>query len=288
MTLYRRAFLRLTAGAAGVAIAPRLACAQVYPTKQVRLMVGFAAGSSGDIITRLIGQHLSAGLGQPFVIENRGGAGGNLATEAVVRAKPDGYTLLNCGSPDAINATLHKKLSFNFIRDIVPVASISRAPNVLVVHPLFPGGTLPEFIAYAKANPGKINFGSAGVGTTAHLAGELFKSMAGVNLVHVPYKGLAPAMNDLLGGQIQAIFSTMPPAIAYIQSGSLRGLAVTSAARSDSLPDLPTIGDILPGYEFELADGPWRAERHAPRNRREAQRGNQHSSRRSGDEGTAG
>jgi tripartite-type tricarboxylate transporter receptor subunit TctC len=254
MTVHRRAFLRLAGGAA-LSMAPRLARAQAYPAKQVRIVVGFAAGSSGDIITRLIGQHLSDRLGQPFIIENRGGAGGSLATEAVVRAEPDGYTLLNCGSPDAINATLHKKLSFNFIRDIVPVASISRAPNVLVVHPSFPAGTVPEFIAYAKANPGKVNFASAGIGTTAHMAGELFKAMAGVNLVHVPYKGLAPAMNDLLGGQVQAIFSTMPPAIAHIRAGSLRGLAVTSAARSDSLPDLPTIGDVLSGYESSLLTG---------------------------------
>jgi tripartite-type tricarboxylate transporter receptor subunit TctC len=255
MTLHRRAFLRLTAGAAGLSIAPRFARAQAYPTKQVRLMVGFAAGSSSDILMRLIGQRLADRLGQPFIIENRGGAGGNLATEAVTRAEPDGYTLLNCGTWDTINATLYKKLSFNFVRDIIPVASISRGPNVLVVHPSFPAKTVQEFVAYAKANPGKVNFASAGIGTTAHMAGELFKAMAGVNLVHVPYKGLAPAMNDLLGGQVQAIFSTMPPAVAHIRSGSLHGLAVTSAVRSDTLPDLPTIADFIPGYESTLLTG---------------------------------
>jgi tripartite-type tricarboxylate transporter receptor subunit TctC len=255
MTFHRRAFVRLTAGAAGLSMAPWLARAQAYPAKQVRLVVGFAAGSSSDVLMRLIGQRLSDHLGQPFIVENRGGAGGNLATEAVTRAVPDGYTLLNCGSWDSINATLYKKLSFNFIRDIMPVASISRGPNVLVVHPSFPATTIRDFIAYAKTNPGKVNFASAGIGTTAHMAGELFKAMAGINLVHVPYKGLAPAMNDLLGGQIQAVFSTMPPAIALIRSGSLRGLAVTSTARSDALPDLPTVGDFLPGYESSLLTG---------------------------------
>jgi len=255
MTLHRRAFLSLTAGAASLSLVPRFAQAQVYPAKQVRLIVGFAAGSSSDILMRLIGQRLADRLGQPFIVENRSGAGGNLATEAVVRSEPDGYTLLNCGTWDTINATLYKKLSFNFIRDIVPVASISRGPNVLVVHPSFPAKTVPEFIAYAKANPGKVNFASAGIGTVAHMAGELFKSMAGVDLVHVPYRGLAPAINDLLGGQVQAIFSTIPPAVALLRAGSVRGLAITSADRSEVLPELPTIGDFLTGYESSLLTG---------------------------------
>jgi tripartite-type tricarboxylate transporter receptor subunit TctC len=211
------------------------------------MVVGFATGSAADILARLIGQSLSARLGQPFVIENRGGAGGTLGTEAVVRAPPDGYTLLLCGSPDAFNATIYDKLNFNFIRDIALVASIARGPLVLVVHPSFPAKTIPEFIAYAKANPGKINFGSAGIGTVAHMAGELFMTMADVKLLHVPYRGLAPALTDLLGGQVQAIFSTMPPSIAQIRAGALRALAVTSAVRSEALPDLPTIGDFLPG-----------------------------------------
>ena len=255
MVLHRRGFLRLTLGAAGLSATPRLAWAHAYAAKQVQIVVGFAAGSSSDILSRLIGQRLADRLGQPFIIENRGGAGGNLAAEAVTRAEPDGYTLLNCGTWDSINATLYKNLRFNFIRDIAPIASIARAPNVLVVHPSFPAKTVAEFITYAKANPGTVNFASAGIGTTAHMAGELFKAMAHVDLVHIPYKGLAPAMNDLLGGQVQAIFSTMPPAVAHIRSGTLRGLAVTSTARSDTLPELPTIADFLPGYESSLLTG---------------------------------
>jgi tripartite-type tricarboxylate transporter receptor subunit TctC len=221
----------------------------------VRIVVGFASGSASDIIARLIGQQLSERLGQPFVIENRGGAGGSLGAEAVVRAPPDGYTLLLCGSADAINATVYDKLSFNLIRDIAPVGSIAHGPLVLVVQPSFPTKTVPEFIAYTKANPGKVSFGSAGIGTVAQLAGELFKAMAGVDLVHVPYRGLAPAITDLIGGQIQAVFSTMPPAIAQVRAGKLRALAVTSAMRSEALPDLPTIGDFLPGYEAALMNG---------------------------------
>ncbi len=246
---HRRQFLHLAAGAAALPAIPRVARAQSYPTKPVRIIFGLASGSAGDILARLIGQWLSERLGQPFVIENRVGAGGTLAAEAVVRAPPDGYTLLACGSPDTINATLNDKLNFVFLRDIVPVAGIARGPHVLVVHPSFPAKTVPEFIAYAKANPGKVNFGSAGIGTMAHMAPELFKVMAGIDLVHVPYRGLAPALTDLLGGQVQAIFSTTPPAIANIRSGKLRALAVTSATRSEALPDLPTIGDFLPGYE---------------------------------------
>ena len=208
-----------------------------------------AAGGAADILARLIGQWLSERLGQPFVIENRPGAGTNIGTEAVVRAPPDGYTLLLVSAPNAINATLYDKLNFNFIRDIAPVASIGRVPNVMVVNPSFPAKTVPEFIAYAKANPGKINLASAGIGSMSHVSGELFKMMAGVNMVHVPYRGLAPALTDLLGGQVQVMFATMPPSIEYIRAGKLRALAVTTATRSEALPDMPTIGDFVPGYE---------------------------------------
>jgi tripartite-type tricarboxylate transporter receptor subunit TctC len=214
-----------------------------------------AAGSAADITARLIGQALSQRLGQPFAIENRAGAGGNVGAEAVARAKPDGYTLLLSGSQDAVNATAHPKPNYNFLQDIAAVASIASGPLVLVVNPSFPAKTVPEFIAYAKANPGKLNFGSAGVGTVAHMGGELFKAMAGVNLVHVPYKGMAPALSDLLGGQVQAAFSTMPPAIGHIKAGRLRALAVTSKARYDALPGLPTIGEFLPGYEATITVG---------------------------------
>jgi tripartite-type tricarboxylate transporter receptor subunit TctC len=255
MKLPRRQFLHLVAGAAAISAFSRIAGAQPYPTRPVRIVVGFGSGSAFDILARLIGQCLSDRLGQPLVIENRGGAGGNLATEAVVRALPDGYTLLLCGSPDAINATLYDKLTFNFIRDIAPIAGIARGPNVLVVHPSFPAKTVPEFITHAKVNPGKVDFASAGIGSVSHMAGEQFKAMAGVNLVHVPYRGLAPALTDLLGGQVQAIFSTMPPSIEYVRAGRLRALAVTSATRSEALPDLPTIADFLPDYEASLMTG---------------------------------
>ena len=252
---HRRQFLHLAAGVAALPVLSRIGHAQSYPTRPVHIIVGFAPGSAADILARLIGKSLSERLGQPFVIENRGGAGGTLGAEAVVRAPPDGYTLLFCGSPDAFNATLYDKLSFNFIGDIAPVASIARGPLVLVVHPSFPAKTIPEFIAYTKANPAKVDFASAGIGTVAHMAGELFMAIAGVKLVHVPYRGLGQAMTDLLGGQVQAIFSTMPPAIAHIKADKLRALAVTSAMRSPVLPDLPTIGDFLPGYEATLLSG---------------------------------
>src|SRR5712671_5092144 len=252
---HRRRFLHLAAGAAALPVVSRVARAQAYPVRPVRIVVGFGSGSAFDILARLMGQWLSERLGQPFIIENRGGAAGSLATDAVVRAPPDGYSLLLCGSPDAINATLYDKLNFNFIRDIAPIASIARGPNVLVVHPSFPAKTIPEFIAHAKANPGKVDFASAGIGSVSHMAGELFKGMAGVNMVHVPYRGLAPALTDLLGGQVQTIFSTTPPSIAHIRAGKLRALAVTSTMRSEALPDLPTIGDFLPGYEASLLTG---------------------------------
>lgn len=229
--------------------------AQAYPAKPVRIVVGFAPGNAADLITRLTGQGLSERLGQPVLIENRAGAGGTLGTEAVVRSAPDGYSLVSCSSADAVNAAIYDKLNYNFLRDIAPVAAIASGPLVLVVNPSFAAKTVPEFIAYAKANPGKVSYASAGIGTVVHVAGELFKSMAGVDLVHVPYRGLAPAVTDLLGGQVQAIFSTMPPVIEHIKAGRLRGLAVTSAARYDALPDLPTIGDALPGYETSITFG---------------------------------
>jgi tripartite-type tricarboxylate transporter receptor subunit TctC len=255
MKLLRRKFLHLAAGAAALPVLARIAQAQTYPNRPVRIIVGFAPGSASDILTRLIGQSLSERLGQPFVIENRGGAGGTLGTEMVVRAPPDGYTLVYCSSADGINTTIYDKLNFVFLRDIAPVASFARGPLVLVVHPSFPAKTLPEFITYAKANPGKVNFASAGIGTLVHMAGELFKSMASVNLVHIPYRGLGPAVTDLLGGQVQSIFSTTPPSIEHVRTGKLRALAVTSATRFEALPDLPTIGDFLPGYEATLLSG---------------------------------
>lgn len=255
MILPRRKFLHLAAGVAALPAVSRTALALDYPTRPVHIIVGFSPGSASDIIARLIGQRLSEGRGQPFVVENHGGAGGTVAAEEVVRAAPDGYTLLLCGSANAINATIYRHLNFNFIRDISPVGSIADGPLVLVVNPSFPAKTVPEFIAYAKANPGKINFGTAGVGTVAQLAGELFKVMAGVDLVAVPYRGLAPAIADLIGGRVQAVFSTMPPALPQVRAGKLRALAVTSAARFDALPDLPTVGDFLPGYRATLMNG---------------------------------
>jgi tripartite-type tricarboxylate transporter receptor subunit TctC len=252
---HRRQFLHLAAGAAALPLAPHVAQAQAYPARPVRIIVGFAAGSSNDILARLMGQWLSERLGQQFIVETRPGAGGNLATEAVARAHPDGYTLLLPGSPDAINATLYDNLSFNFLRDIAPIAGIARVPNVMVVHPSFPAKTVPEFIAYAKANPRKVTMASAGVGSTSHMAGELFKMMAGVNMVHVPYRGQAAALTDLLGGQVLVDFATMPPSIGYIRAGTLRALAVTSAMHSEALPELPTIGEFLPGYDASTATG---------------------------------
>jgi len=215
----------------------------------VRIVVGWPAGGVADIVARLMGQWLSERLDQPFIIENRPGAAGNIATEAVVRVPPDGYTLLIVSIVDAINATLYDKLNFNFIRDIAPVASFIRVPNVMVVNPLVPVTSVPEFIAYAKANPGKLNMGSGGVGTPHHISGELFKMMTGVNLLHVPYRGGAPAVTDLLGGQLQVIFDPMPESIQYIRAGKLRALAVTTVERSESLPDVPTVADFVPGYD---------------------------------------
>jgi tripartite-type tricarboxylate transporter receptor subunit TctC len=227
----------------------QITSAQSYPARPVRIIVGFAAGGGVDILARLIGQWLSERLGQPFIVENRPGAGTNIGTEAVVNARPDGYTLLLVNSANAINTTLYEKLNFNFMRDIAPIASIMRQPQVMLVNPSVPARSVSEFIVYAKANPGKVNMGSAGNGAPSHLAGELFKLMTGVDLVDVPYRGVAPALTDLLGGQVQVIFTSTISSIEYIRSEKLRPLAVTTAARSEALPDIPTMGEFVPGYE---------------------------------------
>jgi tripartite-type tricarboxylate transporter receptor subunit TctC len=254
MKLSRRTFLHL-ATVAALPVVSRPACAQAYPSRPVRLIVPFAPGGGVDIVARLTGQWFSGRLGQPFVIENRPGAASNIGTEAVVRAPPDGHTLLLAGTAAATNATLYDKLNFNFIRDIAPVGAIMLVPNVMAVNPSVPTKTVPEFIAYAKANPGKINMASSGSGSTHHMSGELFKMMAGVDLTHVPYRGTAPALTDLLSGQMHVIFSPMPGVIEYIRSGKLRALAVTTSTRSEELPDIPTIGDFVPGYEASLFYG---------------------------------
>jgi tripartite-type tricarboxylate transporter receptor subunit TctC len=245
----RRQFLKLAAAVAAAPAFPRLASALDYPTRPVRIVVGFTAGGGVDITARLTGQWLSERLGQSFFIENRPGAGGNIGTELVVNAAADGYTLLLATVPNAVNASLYEKLNFNFIRDIVPVAGVIRVPMVILLNPSVPAKTVAEFIDYAKANPGKINMASAGNGTAPHMAGELFKMMAGVNLVHIPYRGQAPALTDLLGGQVQVLFATAPGTTDYIATGKLRALAVTTAARAELLPDLPPVGDFVPGYE---------------------------------------
>jgi tripartite-type tricarboxylate transporter receptor subunit TctC len=249
MTLPRRRFLHLAASAVALPALSRIAFAQTYPVRPVRWIIGFSPGGTTDIISRLVAQHLTEQLGQPFIIESRPGAGTNIATESVVRAPADGHTLLFVGAPNAINATLYSKLNFNFIRDIAPVAGIVGVPNVMVVHPSLPVTTVPEFIAYAKANPGKINMASSGVGTSPHLAGELFKMMTEVDFLHVPYRGAAPAVTDLLAGQVQLYFVTTPSSIGYIKSGRLRAIAVTTAGRVTELPDVPTISEFVPGYE---------------------------------------
>ena len=247
--IHRRQFLHLAAGATLVPAAPRGARAQTYPTRSVHLIVGSAAGGSPDIIARLMGQWLSERLGRTFVIENRSGAAGNIGTEALVHAPADGYTLMLVPPSSAINATLYDRLPFNFLRDVTPVASIARAPNVLEVTPAFPVRTVPELIAYAKANPGKINLGSAGTGTIQHVAGELFKMMAGIDLLHVPYRSGAPAMTDLLAGQVQVMFNTTPTSIEYVRTGRLRALAVSGTTRAAVLPEVPTLAEFIPGYE---------------------------------------
>ena len=255
MKLPRRQFLHLVAGAAALPAVPRFAWGQSYPWRPVRIVVTFPAGSTSDILARPMAQWLQERLGQPFVVDNRPGAGGTIGTEAVVRASPDGYTLLLISGAHTVNATLYDKLSFNFIRDIAPVAGISRETGLMVVNPSVPAKTVPEFIAYAKANPGKINMASAGIGASSHVAGELFKMMTGVNLTHVPYRGSPPALTGLLGGQVQVYFGPIAGSIEYVRAGTLRPLAVITAKRSEVLPDLPTVGEFVPGYEASAVWG---------------------------------
>lgn len=256
MEFCRRQFLNLAAGAAVLPALSGFASAkQTYPSRPVHIIVGFAAGGPNDILARLIGQWLSERLGQPFVIENRPGAGSNIATEAVVHAAPDGYTLLLVGTPNVINATLYGNLNFNFIRDILPIAGLIRGALVMLVHPSVPAKTLSEFIAYAKAHPGKLSYGSGGVGGITHITAELFKQEAGLDIVHVPYRGVAPALTDLLGGEVQVIFTNVAPSIEYVKTDRLRALAITTAARSEALPDIPTVGEFVPGYEASSVFG---------------------------------
>ena len=249
MKLPRRKFLHLAAGAAALPVLPRIASALDYPTRPARIIVGYAAAGPTDITGRLVGQWLSQRLGQQFIVENRPGAGSNIGTELVVQAPPDGYTLLLVTTTNAINATLYDKLNFNFIRDVAPIGSIMRTANVMLVNPSSPAKTVPEFIAYAKANPGKINMATAGVGSPPHVYGELFKAMTGVDLISVHYRGGGPGLVDLLGGQVQVMFEGVISSIGYIRAGKLRALAVTSAHRLDALPDIPTVGEFVPGYE---------------------------------------
>jgi tripartite-type tricarboxylate transporter receptor subunit TctC len=252
MKVPRRRLLHLAASAAALPAVSRFAWAQDYPRRPVRLIAGFAPGGGNDIVARLMGQWLSERTGQQFIIENRPGAGTNIATEAVVNAPPDGYTLLLVALSNASNASLYDKLNFNFIRDIAPVAGVVRTTLVMVVNPSVPARTVPEFIAYAKASPGKVNMASAGTGSAGHLAGELFKMMAGVNLVHVPYRGNGPALTALLGGQVEVLFPSLASSMDFIRTGKLRGLAVTSAMRSDAMADLPSVGEFVPGYEISI------------------------------------
>jgi tripartite-type tricarboxylate transporter receptor subunit TctC len=249
MKFLRRQFLHLAAGAALLPALSRSAGAQSYPTRPIRLIIGYTPGGSADLTARLMGQWLSERLGQSFVIENRPGGGTNIATEAALRAAPDGYTLLLVAPANAINATLYSKLNFNFLQEMEPIAGIIRFPNVVVVNPEVPVKTIPELIAYAKANPGKLNMASSGNGSTIHMSGELFKMLTGIDMLHVPYRGGAPALTDLLSGQVQVMFDNIPTCAEHVKSGKLRGLAVTSTTRSEVLPDLPTVADFLPGYE---------------------------------------
>jgi tripartite-type tricarboxylate transporter receptor subunit TctC len=255
MALSRRRALHVAAGAAAAPIVSATAKAQGYPSRAIRFIVPFPSGGVSDIIARLMGQRLSQRLGQPFVIENRGGAGSNLGTEIVVKAPPDGHTVLLDGSANAVNATLYTNLSFNYLRDIAPVAGVFRAPHIMEVHPSFPAETVPEFIAYAKAHPGRINMASAGIGTISHMAGELFNMMTGIALTHVPYRGAASAVTDLLGGQIQVMFDNAASSTAHIRAGRLRALAVTASTRVDALPDVPTVAEFVQGYEASNVNG---------------------------------
>jgi tripartite-type tricarboxylate transporter receptor subunit TctC len=249
MKLPRRRFLHLAAGAAALPATSRIAAAQTYPSRPVRIVVGYAAGGAPDILARLVGQYLSDRLGQPFVVENRPGANGTIAIETVMKAAADGYTLLALALPDAVNATLYPNPNDSFVRDVAPVAATSRDPDVMVVIPSFPAQTVPEFISFAKANPGKINMASPGIGSSPHMAGELFKSMTGIEMTHVAYRGSAPAITDLLGGQVQVYFAPISASLSYVRAGKLRALAVTTATRAAALPDIPTVSDFVPGYE---------------------------------------
>jgi tripartite-type tricarboxylate transporter receptor subunit TctC len=255
MNIGRRRFLHLTASCTAVAAVSRIAKADSYPSRPVHLIVFYAAGGGNDIIARLMGQWLSQRLGQSFVIENRPGGGGNLGTEYVVRAPADGYTLLLSSTANTVNASLYDKLDFNFVRDIAPVASISYEPNIMVVNPSVPAKTILEFIAYAKVNPGKINYGSAGIGSSQHMSGELFKMMAGIDMTHVPFRGTAPALTSLLGGQVQVMFASMPATLEYVRASKLRALGVTIPKRSDVLPDIPSVSEFLPGFDAEVYYG---------------------------------
>jgi tripartite-type tricarboxylate transporter receptor subunit TctC len=255
MKLPRRQFLRVAAGAAVLPAFSRIVRAQAYPTRPVRLVVGFPPGQTADLIARLMGQWLTERLGQPVIIDNRPGASSNIATELAVRSPADGYTLLSVNSSNLINTTLYEKLPYNFLRDIDPIASFSRVALVMVVNPSFPARTVPEFIAYAKANPGKINMASGGTGNSTHVTGELFKMMAGVNLLHVPYRGSPPALTDLIGERVQVMFDVLSSSVEHIRSGRLRALAVTTATRSEALPDIPTLGEFVPGYEASALAG---------------------------------
>jgi tripartite-type tricarboxylate transporter receptor subunit TctC len=249
MKLPRRRFLHLAAGAVALPAVSRIAKAETYPSRPVRFIIGYTPGGSADITARLMGQWLTERLGQPFIVESRAGAGSNIGTEAVIRSLPDGYTILLAAPANAINASLYAKLNYNFLRDVSPVAGIIRFPNVMEVNPSVPAKTVPEFITYAKANPGKINFASSGSGSTIHMSAELFKMMTGIDMVHVPYRGSALAMTDLLGGQVQVMFDNVPSSLEQIRSGKLRPLAVTTSMRSEALPDVPTVADFVPGYE---------------------------------------
>ena len=249
MRLPRRTFLCLATAAVALPAVSRIAAAQAYPSRPIRIIIGYTPAGSADITARLMGQWLSERLGQTVVIENRPGAGTNLATEAVVRAPADGYTLLLVAPANAINATLFEKLNHNYLRDIAPVAGINRFPNVMEVNPSVPAKTVPEFIAYAKANPGKLSMASSGAGSTIHMSGELFKMLTGISMTHVPYRGSAPALTDMISGQVQVMFDNIPTSIEHIRAGKLRALAVTGTARSDLLPDVPTVADFIPGYE---------------------------------------
>ena len=255
MRLPRRQFLRLAGAATAFSAVPYVARAQSYPNRPIRLIAPFPPGGSIDLTSRLIGHWLSERLGQQVVVENRSGAGGNLGSEQALQSPPDGYTLLLCSVANSISTTLYTKLNYNFLTDITPVAAISRAPNVMVVHPSVPANTVPEFIAYAKANPGKINMSSSGLGTSIHMSGELFKVMTGVNMQHVPYRGSAPMLTDLLAGQVQVAFDNLQPSMPHIKAGKLRGLGVTTATKSEAVPELPTVAQFVPGYEASTWNG---------------------------------